>query len=118
MKLRRLASRFFAIFVIVGLVWHPLMTQAVAKQLPMSSARMTSVSAMSVDMACCQSEKQNNNGCKECPLAMCTLIFAQPERTSADGIQISLRPGRLFIAPDDLIADGLIGDPPDHPPRT
>lgn len=120
MNLGRLTGRILAIFVIVGLAWHPMLVPAAAKQLPASATEMTGVSAMSADMACCQDEEnsKNNNGCKECPLAMCTLTIAQPEPHSTNGIQVSFQTRSLSIAPDDLIADGLIGDPPDHPPRT
>ena len=118
MNLGRLTSRILAVLVIAGLAWHPMMVPAAAKQSPVSATEMTNVSAMSADMACCQAEdKSNNNGCKECPLAMCALTIAQPQPYCTNGIQVSFQTRRLSITPDDLIADGLIGDPPDHPPR-
>jgi hypothetical protein len=116
MNLRRLIGRLLAVFVIVGLVAAPLVTPTAAKQLPASE--MSDLAAMPGDMPCCPDGQKNNN-CQDCPLvAMCMLTIAQAEPTSANGIQVSFQTHRLFFALDDLIADGLIGAPPDHPPRT
>ncbi|HJU12651.1 MAG TPA: hypothetical protein VJ728_17330 [Candidatus Binataceae bacterium] len=115
MGLYRFICCLLAVFVIAGLVSAPLATPVVAMQLPAGEA--TAVSAMSDDMPCCQHEQKNNNGCKECPVAMCALMFAQAEPSSSTGIQISFQTRRLSLALNDLIADGLIGPPPDHPPR-
>ncbi len=46
------------------------------------------------------------------------LTVAQADLSAANGIRISFQVGRLLSAFDDLAADGLVGDPPDHPPRT
>src|SRR6266700_2872598 len=81
----RFISRLLAVFVIAGLVAAPLAAPVVAKQWPVGET--TSVSAISTDMPCCPHE-QKNNGCKECPAAMCALMFAQAEPSSANGIQI------------------------------
>jgi hypothetical protein len=114
MNPRRLISRLLAVFVIVGLVAAPLVTPAAAKRLP---AGMTDMSAMSGDMPCCPDGQKNNN-CQDCPLgAMCMLTIAQAAPSPTDGIQVRFQTRRLSFAPDDLIADGLIGVPPDHPPR-
>jgi hypothetical protein len=115
MNLRRLIGRLLAVFVIVGLVAAPLVTPAAAKWLPV--AEMSDMAAMSGDMPCCPDE-QRNNSCQDCPLvAMCMLTIAQAEPTSANGIQVSFSTRRLSYALVDLIADGLVGAPPDHPPR-
>lgn len=116
MGVYRFICRLLAVFVIAGLVSAPLATPVVAMQLPVGETT-TAVSAIPADMPCCPHE-QKNNGCKECPLAMCALMFAQAEPSSSNGILIAFHARRLSPALDDLIADGLIGPPPDHPPRT
>jgi hypothetical protein len=115
MNFRRLIGRLLAVFVIAGLVAAPLLTPAAAKRLAV--AEMTDMSAMAADMQCCP-DGQNNNNCQDCPLvAMCMLSIAQAEPSPTDGIQISFQTRRLAFALVDLIGDGLIGTPPDHPPR-
>ena len=115
MNLRRLTGHLLAILVIVGLVVAPLVTPAAAKRLPV--AQMTDMAAMSGDMPCCP-DGQKNKSCPDCPLvAMCMLTIAQAEPSPTNGIQVSFQTHRLFFALDDLIADGLMGAPPDHPPR-
>lgn len=114
MSLGRFINRLLAIFVIVGLVSQPLVAPASAKRLPV--ADMTGISAMSGDMPCCPGQ-QKNNGCQECPAAMCSGMVAQAEPASTHGIQISFQTRKLSFSLVDLIADGLIGAPPDHPPR-
>jgi hypothetical protein len=127
MNLGRLIARVLAVFLIVGLVAAPLVTPAAAKRSAVASAM--DMAAMSGDMACCQavikdnmnccSEQQKSNDCQDCPvMAICTLTLAQAEPPPANSIPapvLSIR--SLFFASDDLIADGLIGSPPDHPPR-
>lgn len=116
MNLRRLISRLLAVFVIVGLVAAPLVTPAAAKRL--AAAEMTDMTAMSGDMSCCPDGQKSNN-CQDCPLvAMCMLTIAQAEPSPTNAIQVSFQTRRLSFALDDLIVDGLIGSPPDHPPRT
>ena len=115
MNLRRLIGRLLAVFVIVGLVVAPLVSPVVAKRMPVGE--MNDMAAMSDDMQCCP-DGQKNNSCQDCPLvAMCMLTIAQAEPSPANGIQISFQTRRLSFALVDLSADGLIGDPPDHPPR-
>jgi hypothetical protein len=115
MNLRRLIGRLLAVFVIVGLVVAPLVTPAAAKRLPV--AEMSDMSAMAGDMPCCPDEQKNSN-CQDCPLiAMCMLTIAQAEPYPTNGIQVSFQTRRLSYVLVDLIADGLIGAPPDHPPR-
>lgn len=98
--------------MIVGLVAAPLVTPAAAKRL--AAADMT---AMSGDMPCCPDGQKSNN-CQDCPLvAMCMLTIAQAEPSPTNGVQVSFQTRRLLFAPNDLIADGLVGSPPDHPPR-
>jgi hypothetical protein len=114
MNLRRLIGRLLAVFVIVGLVVAPLVTPA-AKGLPV--AELTDMAAMSGDMPCCPDE-QKNKSCQDCPLvAMCMLTIAQADPSQTNGIQVSFHSHKLSFALVDLIADGLMGAPPDHPPR-
>jgi hypothetical protein len=115
MNLRQLIGRLLAVFVIVGLVAAPLVAPAAAKRLPVGE--MSDMAAMPGDMPCCPDE-QKNNSCQDCPLvAMCMLTIAQAEPYPTNGIQVSFQTSRLSYVLVDLIADGLIGDPPDHPPR-
>lgn len=118
MGLYRFIRRLLAAFVIAGLVSQPLAGPVAAEQASVATTtHVTSMAAMPEGMPCC-SHEQKNNGCKECPAAMCALMFAQAEPSSTNGIQISFQTRRLPFALDDRIADGLIGGPPDHPPRT
>jgi hypothetical protein len=113
MNFRRLIGRLLAVFVIVGLAFAPLVAPAAAAK-RLAAAEMAD---MSGDMQCCP-DGQKNKSCHDCPLvAMCMLSIAQAEPTPADGIQVSFQTRRLFFALVDLTADGLIGNPPDHPPR-
>jgi hypothetical protein len=112
MNLRRIIGRFLAVFVIAGLAFAPLVTPAAAKRV--ASAGMTDMSA---DMPCCPDE-QKTDGCKDCPLlAMCMLTVAQVVPSPTDGVQALFQTRRLSFAFADLTADGLVGVPPDHPPR-
>ena len=116
MNLRRLIGRLLAMFVIVGLVAAPLVTPAAAKRLAV--AEMSDMSAMSGDMPCCP-DGQKNKSCPDCSLvAMCMLTIAQAEPPLASGLRAPLPTRSLFAALDDLIVDGLIGSPPDYPPRS
>ena len=75
------------------------------------------MAAMSGDMPCCP-DGQKNKSCQDCPLvAMCMLTIVQAEPSATKGIQVSLQTRKLSFALVDLIGDGLIGAPPDHPPR-
>ena len=115
MNLRRLIGLLLAVSVIVGLVAAPLVAPAAAKWL--SVGEMGDMAAMPGDMPCCPDE-QKNNSCPDCPLvATCMLAIAQVEPSAAKFIQISFQTRRLSYALVDLIADGLAGKPPDHPPR-
>lgn len=116
MNVRRLIGRFLTVFAIVGLIAAPLVSPAAAKGLPV--AELADMSAMSGDMPCCP-DGQKSNGCQDCPLAaMCLLSIAQAGPSFAEGVRAPLPTRSLFSALDDLIVDGLIGSPPDHPPRT
>lgn len=100
-----------AVFVIAGLAFAPLVAPAAAKRVAVSD--MTDMS----DMPCCP-DGHKTDGCKDCPLvAMCMLTVAQAEPASAGGVLISLQARQLSFALYDLAADGLVGVPPDHPPR-
>ena len=115
MNFCRLIGRLLAVFVIVGLVAAPLETRAAAKPRPVGE--MSDMSAMSGDMPCCP-DGQKSNSCTDCPLvATCMLTVAQVEPSPANVIQISFQTRRLSYTLADLIADGLFGSPPDHPPR-
>jgi hypothetical protein len=112
MNLRRLIGRLLAVFVIVGLVVAPLVSPVAAKRLAVGD-----MAAMSDDMQCCP-DGQKSNSCQDCPLvAMCMLTFAQAEPSPTSVIQVSFLTRTLSFALVDLTADGLIGAPPDHPPR-
>lgn len=116
MNFRRLISRLLAVLVIVGLFAAPLVTPAAAKLLPVGE--MGDMAAISGDMPCCPGGQKNNN-CQDCPLiAMCMLTIAQAEPPSTSDIQGPMQISHVIFALDDLMADGLIGAPPDHPPRT
>src|SRR5882672_2667950 len=111
MNLRRLIGRLLAVFVIVGLVVAPLVSAVAAKRLAVGDM------AMSDDMQCCP-DGQKSNSCQDCPLvAMCMLTIAQAEPSPTGAIQVSFLTRTLSFALADLIADGLTGAPPDHPPR-
>jgi hypothetical protein len=115
MNLHRLIGHLLAVFVIVGLVAAPLVTPAATKPLPVGE--MSDMAAMPGDMPCCP-DGQKNNSCPDCPLvATCMLAIAQVEPSPANVIQIPFQTRRLSYALVDLIADGLAGKPPDHPPR-
>src|SRR5258708_1487218 len=115
MNLSLLIGRLLAVFVIVGLVAAPLGTPAAAIRPPVGE--MSDMAAMPGDMPCCPDE-QRNNSCQDCPLvAMCMLTIAQAYPSPTSGIQVFFQTRRLSFALVDLAADGLIGVPPDHPPR-
>ena len=115
MNFRRLIGRLLAVFVIVGLVAAPLVAPAAAKRLPV--AEMSDMSAMSSDMPCCP-DGQQNKSCPDCPLvAMCMMTIAPVEPFPTNAIPVTFQTRRLSFSLVDLIADGLMGTPPDHPPR-
>lgn len=115
MNARRLISRLLAVFVIVGLVFAPLVTPAAAQRL--AAVEMSDMNAMSGDMPCCPDGQKGNN-CQDCPLvAMCMLTIAQAEPNPATVTRVFFQIRRLSLALNDLIADGLVGSPPYHPPR-
>jgi hypothetical protein len=115
MNLRRLIGRLLAVLVIAGLVAAPLVSPAAAKRLPV--AQMSDMAAMSGDMPCCPDGQKNKN-CPDCPLvAMCMMAFAQAEPFPTNAIQLTFQTRRLSFSLVDLFADGLMGAPPDHPPR-
>jgi hypothetical protein len=114
MALYRFVCRLLAALVVAGLVLQPVAAKQVSMPAP---THVTSMAAMSGKMPCCPDEKQHN-GCQACPAAMCPLMFAQAEPSSIHCIVISFQTRRLPLALDDLIVDGLVGGPPDHPPRT
>jgi hypothetical protein len=115
MDFRRLIGCLLAVFVIAGLVAAPLVSAAAANRL--AAGEMSDMAAMSGDMQCCP-DTQKNNSCHDCPVvATCMLTIAQAEPFPTNVIQVSFQTRRLFFALVDFVADGLIGAPPDHPPR-
>jgi hypothetical protein len=115
MNLRRLIGRLLAVFVIAGLVAAPLVTAAAARLVPVGE--MSDMAAMSGDMPCCP-DGQKNKSCPDCPLvAMCMMTIAPADPFPTSAIQVTFRTRKLSYALVDLFGDGLIGDPPDHPPR-
>ena len=115
MNLRRLIGCLLAVFVIVGLVAAPLVTPAAAKRALVGE--MSDMAAMSGDMPCCP-DSQKNNSCQDCPLvATCMLTIAQADPSPTNGIQVFFQIRTLSFALVDFFADGLMGAPPDHPPR-
>ena len=115
MNLLRLIGRLFAVFAIVGLVAAPLVAPVAAKRL--SVGEMSDMAATPGDMPCCP-DSQKSKSCQDCPLvATCMLTIAQAEPSATNGIQVFFQTRRLSFGLVDLIVDGLIGDPPDHPPR-
>ncbi|MBX9650290.1 MAG: hypothetical protein K2X57_24915 [Xanthobacteraceae bacterium] len=115
MNVRRLIGRLLAVFVIVGLVFAPLVKPAAAQRLAV--VEMSGMNAMSGDMPCCPDGQKGNN-CQDCPLvAMCMLTIAQAEPNPATVTRVFFQVRRLSFALVDVTADGLIGAPPDHPPR-
>ena len=113
MNLLRLIGRLFAVFAIVGLVAAPLVIPAAAKRLPVGE--MSDMATR--DMPCCPDGQKNKN-CHDCPLvATCMLTIAQAEPSATNGVQVFFQTRKLSFGLVDLIVDGLIGVPPDHPPR-
>jgi hypothetical protein len=109
-----LIGRLLAVFAIAGLLASPAVTPAIAKLLP---ALEMSDGSMAADMPCCP-DTQKGNDCRDCPLgALCTVGVVQLEPPSATGVPEPLPARRLFAVFDDLIADGIDGRPPHHPPR-
>lgn len=115
MNLRLHIGRLFAVFVIVGLVAAPLVAPETAKRRP--AGEMSDMAAMTGDMPCCPAGPKTNS-CQDCPLvAMCMLTTAQAEPSPTSSLQLFFQARLLAFALVDFVADGLIGAPPDHPPR-
>lgn len=115
MNFYRFIGRLLAVFVIAGLVSAPLVAPAAAKRLPL--AVTMDMAGMSTDMPCCP-DKQHSNNCQDCPLvALCMLTVAQAEPPSANAIPAPPFTRALPFVFLDVTGDGLIGVPPEHPPR-
>jgi hypothetical protein len=116
--------RLLAILVIIGLFVPPLAAPASAVMLTSSAAMETldmsatpDMSATASEMPCCP-DNQKDRHCQDCPMVgMCMPAMVQDQPHSI-GIPIFFSTRRLFFVSDDVIADGLIGPPPDQPPRT
>lgn len=120
MRCFRLIGRLLAIFAIAGLLASPAVTPAFAKGLPaleMSGMSSSANMSASADMPCCPDTPKSND-CQDCPLgATCAAGVVQIEPPSATGSPEPFVTHRPFSAIDDLVADGIDGRPPDHPPR-
>ena len=119
MALRRLINLVLALCVTIGLAMGPVVTPAAAMQASMAMDDMVTMSpdAMSADMPCCPSEPQSKN-CPDCPLmAICVMksVQAGPSLAPAMMVRHAVRTSHLFM--DDVLADGIVRPPPDHPPR-
>ena len=124
MALRRLINLVLALCVTVGLAMGPVVTPAAAMQASMAMDDMSAMSpdqsssdAMSADMPCCPSEPMSK-ACPDCPLmAICVMktVQAGPSLASAMVVRHAVRTSHLFR--DDVLADGVVRPPPDHPPR-
>ncbi|MCK1553693.1 hypothetical protein IVB11_32810 [Bradyrhizobium sp. 177] len=115
MDFRRLIDLAFAVFVTVGLTLAPLASPAATAQA--RSGGMSDMS-MSADMPCCPDE-QKSKDCQDCPLvAMCILKTAQAGPSEAAALPLRHAIRTTHLVADDVLADGLIRPPPDHPPRT
>jgi hypothetical protein len=124
MNRRMFFHRLLAILVIVGLL-APQLAAPAAAMLPAAAAMggivdmsaNSDMSTMSGEMPCCPDEQKDRH-CQDCPMiGMCmpAMVQAQPQSI---GIPVFFATRRSFFVHDDAIADGLIGPPPDHPPRT
>lgn len=115
MDSRGFIGRVFAVFAIVGLVAAPLALPAAAMG-PFSMV-MSDMVSMADEMPCCP-DTQKKNDCKDCPLAANCAVSNLATRPVA--IAIVHRPIKRLqvVARDDLMSDGLVRPPPDHPPRT
>jgi hypothetical protein len=112
MDFRRLINLTLAVLVTIGLTLASPTAAAPARSAGMSD---TSVSE---NMPCCPPE-QKSKDCQDCPLiAMCILktVQAGPSETAALPLRHAIRSNHLFA--DDVLGDGLVRPPPDHPPRT
>ncbi|OPY97119.1 hypothetical protein A5906_37350 [Bradyrhizobium sacchari] len=113
---RRILRLVLAVLVTAGLMAAPLVTPSAAH--PMASdMQMTDAQDMSADMPCCPDER-NSKQCQDCPLlAICALKVLQ-EGPGVATVTVSPRAVEQLRPLDDIIADGLVRPPPDHPPRS
>jgi hypothetical protein len=121
MTVRRMISRVLAALVAAGLIFAPFVSPAMARSDHMAVAHgqhMSEAGAITAaDMPCCP-DQQKSDGCKDCPLmAICMLSVLQSGPSTVAIILRSIVPERLQPR-DDVAVDGLIGPPPDRPPRT
>jgi hypothetical protein len=101
-----------AVFVIVGLMTAPL-----AK--PVVEHSMSAIfEETCVDMPCCPDQDQEMPAaCQHCPFMACVFSMSLPERAGAHSLPIRLPLRVELVSRNDLLIDGLSGQPPDHPPR-
>ncbi|MGY3588461.1 hypothetical protein ACVIGB_002580 [Bradyrhizobium sp. USDA 4341] len=116
MNVRQLFRLLLAVLVTAGLTIAPLATPAAAGSSLTGMSQMADMSDMAADMPCCP-DKQKSNDCRDCPLVAICMLKVLHEGPSTLGFAV--RPAtQLQLHPhDDLVADGLVRPPPDHPPR-
>jgi len=116
MNAHRLLKLLLAFLVTAGLTVAPLVTPALAGHSMMATMQMADAQDMSDDMSCCPDE-QNKKQCKDCPLVAICMLKVLQVGPSITPIAV-WQPVRERLRPlDDVIADGLVRPPPDHPPR-
>jgi len=125
MTVRRMISRVLAALVAAGLIFAPFVSSAMARSDQMAVDHMTMAHShhmpeagaqRAADMPCCP-DQEKSDGCKDCPLmAICMLSVLQSGPSAVAIILRSVVPERLQPR-DDVAVDGLIGPPPDRPPR-
>jgi hypothetical protein len=114
MDFRRFINVALALFVTLGLAVAPIATPAKAQH---ARAAAPSDLTMAADMPCCPDE-QKSKDCQDCPLvAMCVLKAAQAGPSEAAALPLRHAIRTTHLVADDVLADGLIRPPPDHPPR-
>jgi hypothetical protein len=118
MNARLLLKPLLALLVSVGLVLAPLATPAMAEHsMPPTMMQMAHGSDMAADMPCCP-DNQKSGDCQDCPfVAICLLKVWQAEPAASVLVRRQLAQERLHPL-NDVIADGLVRPPPDHPPRS
>lgn len=117
MMTARLLRLLLASLISIGLAVAPLVAPAAASGAASSDTSMVQMADMSADMPCCP-EEQKQSGCQDCPLlAMCTLKVLQAGPAAVTAIRYA-RALALLRPLDDVIVDGLVRPPPDHPPRS
>jgi hypothetical protein len=102
--------------VTVGLLSAPFPAAMAANAAIGQDGAATQV--MPSDMPFCH-DQTKQNGCAPCPLlALCALSLSLPVLSDDKSVCVRAAMHARLLIPDDLLADGLAYEPPDHPPRT